>query len=86
MTFWCRGSVPSWIDVRRLNEALSLKKFEIGTSVAFAGFEVGQKGVFPQRDKAQGISNFATPNNVTELRCFLGMVNQMNAFYPYISR
>ena len=65
---------------------LSQKKFEIGTSVTFAGFEVGHEGVLPHRDKAQGISDFATPTNVTELRSFLGMVNQMNAFYPYPSR
>ena len=65
---------------------LSLKKFKIGTSLTFTGFKVGQEGVFPHRDKAQGIRDFATPNNVTELRSFLGMVNQMNAFYPYMSR
>ena len=65
---------------------LSLKKFEIGTSVTFAGFEVVQEGVFPHRDKAQGIRDFATPTNMTELRSFLGMVNQMNAFSPYMSR
>ena len=64
---------------------LSQKKFEIGRTVNFAGFVVSRDGVFPNPDKLQGIRDFPAPSDVSSLRSFLGMINQLNNFYPYLA-
>ena len=67
------------------NFTLSRKKFEIGSKVKFAGFIVGADGVAPDPDKLQGIRDFQTPTTATQLRSFLGMVNQMAGFHPSLA-
>ena len=64
---------------------LSQKKFEVGRTVNFAGFVVSPDGVFPNPDKLQGIHDFPAPSDISSLRSFLGIINQLNNFYPYVA-
>ena len=68
------------------NFTLSRRKLEIGESVEFAGQIVSGGGVAPNPEFLQGIRDFPPPGNVKELRSFLGMINQITAYHPHISR
>ena len=48
----------------------------------FAGYEISQDGVKPETRKTDAISKFPAPENITELRSFLGLVNQLGIFIP----
>ena len=51
----------------------------------FVGYIVGQSGIKVDPKKLEAISKFPEPRNLTELRSFLGMVNQLGSFSPNIS-
>ena len=68
------------------NFTLSQKKLEIGESVEFAGQIVSSDGVQPNPVYLQGIREFPAPKLVTELRSFLGMINQLSVYHPGIAR
>lgn len=59
---------------------LSKKKTQIGKSVNFAGFIISDEGIAPDPAKVKSIANFPTPRNVTDLRSFLGLANQLGQF------
>ena len=61
---------------------LSLKKLQAGKSVNFAGHIVDTQGVRPEKEKLEAIRCFPTPKNVTDLRSFLGLANQLGPFLP----
>jgi hypothetical protein len=61
---------------------LSLQKAQIGEKVKFAGFIVSSSGISPNPDKIAAISKFPVPSNVTDLRSFLGLANQLGQFIP----
>ena len=61
---------------------LSKKKVQYGVEVKFAGYLVSQTGVRPDPDKVKAIRDFPPPRNLTELRSFLGLANQLGAFIP----
>ena len=71
---------------RSHNFTLSRKKLEIGESVEFAGQVVSNNGVQPNPAYLQGIKDFPAPTSVSELRSFLGMVNQLAAYHPGIAK
>ena len=50
-------------------------------SIKFLGKLVDEQGIKPDPDKITAINNMLQPTNITELRRFLGMVNQLNKFY-----
>ncbi len=56
---------------------LSKRKLEIGQEVSFAGHIIGADGVRPDP-----ISNFPMPTEVTALRSFLGLANQLGTYLP----
>ena len=56
---------------RELNITISLKKLEI----SFAGHIVSQFGIRPNDSKYKAIAEFLTPENVSQLRSFLGLAN-----------
>ena len=64
---------------------LSQKKFEIGNSVEFAGFIVGDKGVFPSPKRLAAVAEFPIPKDITALRGFLGLCNQLAMFVPNLA-
>ena len=72
-------------DCREQNITLSKRKFFIGSSVHFAGHIVSADGVKPDPNKLMSLRQFPKPRNVTELRSFLGLVNQLGVFLPDIA-
>ena len=54
-------------------------------SVEFLGFSITPDGVKPFNKKLEAISEFPSPTNITELRRFLGMAQQMSRFCPKLS-
>ena len=65
---------------RELGIILSLRKLKIGKEVPFAGYIVNAEKVRPDEKRIVAIKNFPCPKNVLELRCFMGLVNQLGHF------
>jgi transposase InsO family protein len=61
---------------------LCRKKFVIGQTVPFAGHIVCSGGVRPDPDKLQALAEFPAPIDLTSLRGFLGMANQLGTYVP----
>ena len=83
-------SLPELIDrvrqiatkCKELNIILSRKKFMIGNELPFAGLIVGAKGVSPDPERTRALSEFPRPKDVTGVRSFLGLANQLSGFVP----
>ncbi|MDE5118127.1 MAG: reverse transcriptase family protein, partial [Trichodesmium sp. St2_bin2_1] len=66
---------------RRARITMSAKKFVFGaTTAAFVGFVVGPDGYHPDPAKLRAISEFPEPANITDVRSFFGLANQLNGF------
>lgn len=50
------------------------------TEMEFLGHKITRKGILPIDSKMEAIQNFKQPTNITELRRFMGMANQMAKF------
>ena len=62
-----------------LQISLKKKKFKFAcTFVNFAGYEISQAGYKLGASLIKGISDFSTPQNITNLRSFFGLVNQLS--------
>jgi hypothetical protein len=64
------------------NLTLSREKVCWGQEISCASYIIGDKGVFPDPKRTMAIANFPVPTNVTTLRGFLGLVNQLGHFLP----
>jgi len=53
--------------------------------VKFAGHIISNLGVKPDPDKVNAISEFPRPTDLTSLRSFLGMANQLGNFIPTLA-
>ena len=73
--------------LRRISETgltLSKEKCIFGaTSISFLGQTVNSEGIQPDQNKIHVICDMEPPINLTELRRFLGMLNQLSKFYPH---
>ena len=65
-----------------LNIALSKKKFAVGTELSFAGLIFSADGIRPDPERIVSLSRFPVPRDVTEVRSFLGLANQLSGFVP----
>ena len=65
---------------------LSKKKIEFGPSVHFAGFLVDTEGVKTDPEKLRAVSDFPIPSDITGIRSFLGLANQMSDFMPDLAQ
>jgi hypothetical protein len=54
-------------------------------SVTYMGVELSAKGISPTEEKVKAIKDAPTPENSTQLRAFLGMVNYHRKFIPNLS-
>ena len=54
----------------------------IGNELPFAGLIVGAKGVSPDPERTRALSEFPRPKDVTGVRSFLGLANQLSGFVP----
>ena len=50
------------------------------TTIKYLGYIVDGNGIRPDNKKLEAIKEYPTPKNITELRRFLGMVNQLAKF------
>ena len=64
------------------NITISLKKLEMGSEIEFAGHIISPKGIRPDENKYAAIQQFPTPRNITDLRAFLGLAQQLASFIP----
>ena len=72
-------------NCQKLNITLSKKKFEIGKRLQFAGYIVGEDGVHPDPERIKAITCFPSPANLTGVRSFLGLAQQLFFFIPDFS-
>lgn len=49
-------------------------------SINFVGYKISQNSIEVDDQKVAAIRDFPEPTNVTDLRSFLGLVNQLGAF------
>jgi hypothetical protein len=61
---------------------LTKGKFFVGEQVKFAGFIITGTGIKPDPGKIRAISDFPAPTNISALRSFLGLANQLGMFHP----
>ena len=55
------------------------------SSIKFLGHIIDADGVSPDPSKTEAIKKMKAPTTVTELRRFMGMINQLNKFSPNIA-
>lgn len=68
-------------DACRKNRiTLSPDKFRIGQEVSFVGLKISQNGIQADPDKIRAIAEFPKPTNITDMRSFYGLVNQLGSF------
>ena len=67
---------------REVGLTISDKKLEVGQKVSFAGHVVSAGGIEPDPQRLAAIKDFPTPTNLTGLRSFLGLANQVASFVP----
>ena len=53
--------------------------------IHFLGQRVDQNGVSPDKEKIRAIQEILRPTNITEIRRFLGMINQLSKFSPQLA-
>jgi len=55
------------------------------SKIVFLGHVIDADGISPDPHKTEAIRKLSTPTTVTELRRFMGMINQLNKFSPRIA-
>ena len=66
---------------------LNPEKFEfLQTSVDYVGYRVSCEGVKADPTKVEAIRNFPAPTNITELRSYMGLANQLGGFSNQLSK
>jgi hypothetical protein len=69
-----------------MGATLNIDKCEfMQDSITFVGHKITKNGISPDEKKVLAIKNMPVPTNVTELRRFLGMVNQLGKFSNQIA-
>ena len=85
------ASTPSELEHRicevvkrceKLHVTLSRSKFQVDTTLNFAGCVVSSSGVKPDPARISALSNFPTPTDQTSVRSFLSLCNQLEFFVP----
>ena len=75
--------------LRRLeNSGLRLKRSKcefMGKEVAFLGHKINASGLRPLTDKMEAIAGAPQPQNVSELKAYLGLLNYYHRFLPKLS-
>ena len=65
---------------------LNKEKCEFRKSeLKFLGHIINQHGIQADAEKTSAVANMKTPSTITELRRFVGMVNQLGKFSPNIA-
>ena len=71
---------------REYGITLNRDKFVVAApTVNFCGYSLHADGISADPDKISAISDFPKPTNITDLRSFMGLVNQLAEFTPDIA-
>ena len=73
---------------RLKNAGMHLKKSKCAfllPQVEYLGHQISEKGLQPTAQKLKAIVEAPAPNNVSQLKSFLGMINYYSKFLPYLS-
>ena len=66
--------------------ALNPEKCEFSKrEVKFAGSIINEKGIKSDPAKTESVRDMTTPQNVSDVRRFLGMINQLGRFIPHLA-
>ena len=65
--------------------AISKPKLEINSTITFAGYIPSPDGIRLDPTKIKAIVEFPSPKDITSLRGFLGMANQIGHFVPNLA-
>ena len=78
----------NWLDVCGRNGiVLNPEKFVFGAdTVEFAGFEISPTDVRPSHRYVRAITDFPTPKNLTDVRSWFGLVNQVSYAFSMADR
>ena len=60
----------------------SKEKMQFGKRVSFAGMIISSEGISPDPGKVDALTKFGVPKNITDLRSFIGLANQLGMFVP----
>ena len=71
---------------RDLNISISENKLEASHSISFAGHIVSNKGITLDPNLTTAIKDFPTPTNISGLRSFMGLANQLASFLSDLSQ
>lgn len=63
-----------------------MKSLSACPTVQHCGNGVSGDGISADENKVKAIKEFPTPSNITNLRAFMGMVNQLAGFTPSIAQ
>ena len=73
-------------QIRSAGITLNHQKCEFGkTTLTFLGHVINQHGISPDPLKTTAIKEMPPPKTVSELRRFMGMINQLGKFSPNIA-
>ena len=73
-------------QISKAGLTLSKEKCVFGvTKISFLGQTVDSNGIKPDPRKLEAIHAIKSPSNVSELRRFLGMINQLSKFSPHLA-
>ena len=62
---------------------LKLNNYHIGVpSVSYLGYVIDKEGIHPTEEKVKAIVEAPAPNNITQLRAYLGLLNFYRRFLP----
>jgi hypothetical protein len=75
------------MKLKEINAVIKLKKCEFGKrNLEFLGHRVGKDGLQPGVEKVEKIKNMKRPENVTEVRSFLGLCSYYRKFVKDFSK
>ena len=79
-----------WEILNRCKEysiTLNPDKFEFAQEeVEYCGYHISKEGFTPEKSKVTAITEFKVPENITELKSFMGLVNHLGEFSSEISK
>jgi hypothetical protein len=91
----CQGSIMQelmtkldtiHLRCKAIGITLSIKKLKISKEVEFAGYVVKQGAIRPSPERAIALKEFPRPQNIHELRSFLGLAQQLAGFIPDLAQ
>ena len=78
------NEVLKWLEEAGLCLKREKCKF-LSTSVVYLGHHIDAEGLHPTADKVDAIHQAPTPQNCSELKAYLGLLNYYNKFIPNLS-